>query len=196
MKRNTNSSSKTRRLVLIGALGGISIFLGISGLGLIRLPIFSLTIMHVPVIIGALLEGPIVGIAVGLIFGLFSMYQNITAPGLTSFIFWNPIVALIPRMLIGIVSYYSFKLLKSKIKSTGICAGFASILGTLTNTIGVLGLTYILYLDRYAQAREISRQAVAGTLLTVGLTNGVPEAIVSALITIPIVVTMLKIKRN
>lgn len=196
MKRNTNSNSKTRRLVLIGALGGISIFLGISGLGLIRLPIFSLTIMHIPVIIGALLEGPVVGIAVGLIFGLFSMYQNITAPGLTSFIFWNPIVALIPRMLIGIVAYYSFKLLKSKIKSTGVCAGIASILATLTNTIGVLGLTYILYLDKYAQAREISREAVAGTLLTVGLTNGLPESIVSALITIPIVVTMLKIKRN
>ena len=196
MKRNTNSSSKTRRLVLIGALGGISIFLGVSGLGLIRLPIFSLTILHIPVIIGALLEGPVVGIAVGLIFGLFSMYQNITAPGLTSFIFWNPIVALIPRMLIGIVAYYSFKLLKSKIKSTGVCAGIASILATLTNTIGVLGLTYILYLDKYAQAREISRDAVAGTLLTVGLTNGIPEAIVSALITIPIVVTMLKIKRN
>ena len=120
MKRNTNSSNKTRRLVLIGALGGISIFLGISGLGLIRLPIFSLTIMHIPVIIGALLEGPIVGIAVGLIFGLFSMYQNITAPGLTSFIFWNPIIALIPRILIGVISYYSFKLLKHKIKNTGI----------------------------------------------------------------------------
>ena len=196
MKRNTNSRSKTRRLVLIGALGGISIFLGISGLGLIRLPIFSLTIMHIPVIIGAILEGPVVGIAVGLIFGLFSMYQNITAPGLTSFIFWNPIIALIPRILIGIVAYYSFKLLKSKIKSTGVCAGIASILATLTNTIGVLGLTYILYLDKYAQAREISRDAVAGTLLTVGLTNGIPEAMVSALITIPIVVTMLKMKRN
>lgn len=196
MKRNTNSSSKTRRLVLIGALGGISIFLGISGLGLIRLPIFSLTIMHIPVIIGALLEGPVIGIAVGLIFGLFSMYQNITAPGLTSFIFWNPIIALIPRILIGIVAYYSFKLLKSKVKSTGVCVGIASILATLTNTIGVLGLTYILYLDKYAQAREISREAVAGTLLTVGLTNGIPEAIVSALITIPIVITMLKMKRN
>lgn len=196
MKNKKKSSSKTRRLVLIGALGGISIFLGVSGLGLIRLPIFSLTIMHIPVIIGALLEGPVVGISVGLIFGLFSMYQNITAPGLTSFIFWNPIVALIPRMLIGIVAYYSFKLFKSKIKNTGVCAGIAAVLGTLTNTIGVLGLTYILYLDQYAQAREISREVVAGTLLTVGLTNGIPEAIVSALITIPIVVTMLKLKRN
>ena len=196
MKRNTNSRSKTRRLVLIGALGGISIFLGISGLGLIRLPIFNLTIMHIPVIIGAILEGPVVGIAVGLIFGLFSMYQNITAPGLTSFIFWNPIIALIPRILIGIVAYYSFKLLKSKIKNTGVSAGIASILATLTNTIGVLGLTYILYLDKYAQAREISKDAVAGTLIAVGLTNGIPEAIVSALITIPIVITMLKMKKN
>lgn len=193
MKKTT--TSKTRRLVLIGALGGISIFLGVSGLGLIRLPIFSLTIMHIPVIIGALLEGPVVGATVGLIFGLFSMYQNITAPGLTSFIFWNPIVALIPRILIGIVSYYSFILLRKKIKNIGICAAISSVLGTLTNTIGVLGLTYILYLDRYAQAREISQEAVAGTLLTIGLTNGVPEAIVSALIIVPIVVAILKGKR-
>ena len=195
MKNTNNSSNKTRRLVIIGALGGISIFLGVSGLGLIRLPIFNLTIMHIPVIIGALLEGPVVGVTVGLIFGLFSMYQNFTAPGLTSFIFWNPIVALIPRMCIGLVAYYSFKLLKSKIKSTGLCAGIAAILGTLINTIGVLGLTYILYLDKYAQAREISRDAVAGTLLTVGLTNGIPEAIVSALITVPIVVAMFKMKK-
>ena len=98
--------------------------------------------------------------------------------------------------LLFLLPYYSFKLLKHKIKNTGICVGISAILGTLTNTVGVLGLTYILYLDRYAQAREISREAVAGTLLTVGLTNGVPEAIVSALITVPIVVTMLKSKRK
>lgn len=196
MKRNNNSGFKTRRLVLIGALGGISIFLGVSGLGLIRLPIFNLTIMHIPVIIGALLEGPIVGVSVGIIFGLFSMYQNFTAPGPTSFIFWNPIIALLPRILIAITSYYSFKLLKNKLKNISFSVGVSAVLGTLTNTVGVLGLTYLLYLDKYAAALDISREAVGGTLLTVGLTNGVPEAIVSALITIPIVVTMLKIKKK
>ena len=197
MENKLNKSGlSVRQMTMIGMLSAISIFLGLTGLGFIPLPTMRATIMHIPVIIGAIVEGPVVGALVGLVFGLFSMYQNITAPGLTSFIFWNPIVALIPRMLIGVVSYYSFKLLKSKIKNTGICTGIAAILGTLTNTIGVLGLTYILYLDRYAQAREISRDAVAGTLLTVGLTNGIPEAIVSALITIPIVVTMLKMKRN
>ena len=82
MERKMTASEKTRRLVIIGALGGISIFLGVSGIGIIRLPLFSITVMHIPVIIGALLEGPFVGAAIGLIFGLFSMYQNFTAPGL------------------------------------------------------------------------------------------------------------------
>ena len=90
MKNKKKSISKTRRLVLIGALGGISIFLGVSGLGLIRLPIFSLTIMHIPVIIGALLEGPVVGISVGLILDYFQCIKTLLS-SLTSFIFWNPI---------------------------------------------------------------------------------------------------------
>lgn len=189
------SRSDIKKVVLIGALGGISIFLGVTGIGFIRLPIFNLTIMHIPVIIGALIEGPFVGIAVGLIFGLFSMYQNITAPGLTSFIFWNPIVALVPRVLIGIVAYYSFTFSKNKFKNKNIAIGISSILSSLTNTVGVLGLTYVLYLDRYAQARQISTQAVAGTLATIACTNGIAEAVVSALITIPIVAVLLKIRR-
>ena len=187
------SRTNTRKLVIIGALGGISIFLGLTGLGSITLPIFRLTIMHIPVIIGAILEGPVVGMSIGLIFGLFSMYQNFTAPVLNSFIFLNPIIALIPRVLVGIVAYYTFSFLFKKLKKVGISAAISAILATLTNTIGVLGLTYLIYLDRYAKALDISKEAVSGTLLTIGLTNGVPEALVSALITIPIITTMKKI---
>lgn len=190
-----NSRSKTRKLVVIGMLGGISIFLGLTPLGIIHLPVMNLTIMHIPVIIGALLEGPLVGGAIGLIFGLFSMYQNITAPNLTSFIFMNPIIALLPRILIGIVTYYLYTFIKNKIKNKSISIGVASIAGTLTNTIGVLGLTYILYLDRYAAAKQISTDMVAGALLTVIGTNGVAEAIASAVITIPVVTAISKIRK-
>ena len=185
-----NSRSKTRKLVVIGMLGGISIFLGLTPLGIIHLPVMNLTIMHIPVIIGALLEGPLVGGAIGLIFVLFSMYQN-----LTSFIFMNPIIALLPRILIGIVTYYVYTFIKNKIKNKSISIGVASIAGTLTNTIGVLGLTYILYLDRYAAAKQISTDMVAGALLTVIGTNGVAEAIASAVITIPVVTAISKIRK-
>ena len=78
----------------------------------------NLTIMHIPVIIGAILEGPLVGGSIGLIFGLFSMYQNITAPNLTSFIFTNPMIALLPRILIGIVTYYVYDFIKSQQPTT------------------------------------------------------------------------------
>jgi uncharacterized membrane protein len=49
----------TRQLTVIGMLSGISIMLGVTGWGYIKLPILQATIMHVPVIIGAIIEGNI-----------------------------------------------------------------------------------------------------------------------------------------
>lgn len=194
--RMGKSQTRIRKLVLIAMLSGISIFLGVSGLGFIKLPAFNLTIMHLPVIIGAILEGPTVGAAVGLMFGLFSMYQAITAPTLTSFVLLNPIISLLPRVLIGIVAYYSYKAIYKVLKKQKISIGVAAILATLTNTVGVLGLTYLLYLDKYAQALNISPSAVGTTLLTIASTNGLLEAAASALISIPVIIGVLKIKRK
>ncbi len=194
--KNYKKKLTTRQLVIIASLGGISIFLSLTGLGFIPLPFFKLTIMHVPVIIGALLEGPIVGAIIGLIFGLFSMYQNFTAPTPLSFIFWNPIIALIPRILIGVVSYYAYALFKKIFKNINISIGLSAIIGSLVNTIGVLGLTYVFYLERYAVAKEIATEAVALTLLGTVTLNGIPEAIFAALISIPIVRTINKLMKK
>jgi len=59
----------TRKLAVIGMLGGISIMLEFGGLGIIQLPFLpvQVTIMHIPTIIGAIVEGPIVGLFIGLI---------------------------------------------------------------------------------------------------------------------------------
>jgi uncharacterized membrane protein len=197
MYNEAYSTERIRKLVTIGTLGGISIFLGITRLGFIPLVVFNLTIMHVPAIIGALLEGPIVGASIGLIFGLFSMYQNFVAPtSLTFFIFLNPIIALTPRILIGIVTYYVYKLLKNKFKNNSISIGIAAIAGTLTNSIGVLGLTYLIYLEKYAEALNISKDLVGTTLLGILFTNSLAEATFSALIAIPLISIMSKIRRN
>ncbi|MGB8252563.1 MAG: ECF transporter S component, partial [Anaerolineaceae bacterium] len=75
------SQDRTRKIVIAGVMAAVSILLGVTRWGFI--PWFagvSLTIMHVPVIIGAILEGPIVGLVIGLIFGLFSMIQAAVAP--------------------------------------------------------------------------------------------------------------------
>lgn len=185
-----------RQMTMIGMLSAVSIFLGLTGLGFIPIPPVKATIMHIPVIIGAIVEGPLVGSLVGLVFGLFSMYQNFTAPGPTSFMFWNPIIALVPRVLIGIVAYYVYTLLKNKIKNKSISIGIAAICATLINTIGVLSLTYVFYLERYSNALGIDSSTAGAAIAAVGVTNGIPEAIISGVISVPVILAILKIKKS
>ncbi|NLK96419.1 MAG: ECF transporter S component [Clostridiales bacterium] len=187
MEKSTKKLLDTRQLSIVGMLSAISIFMGLTGIGFITLPFMKATIMHIPVIIGAIIEGPVVGGIVGLVFGLFSIYQNITSPTALSPIFMNPIVAIIPRVLIGIVSYYVYKFIKKKFKNIKIAYGASALFGTLTNTIGVLGLTYILFSNQYAVINDISSDMVLGMLSTIVLTNGLPEAILTVIIVIPVV---------
>ena len=65
---------KTRTIAITGMLSAIAIVLGLTPLGLIPVPTLAgkATIMHIPVIVGAIIEGPIVGMFVGFIFGLIS----------------------------------------------------------------------------------------------------------------------------
>lgn len=181
-----NKKFGTRQLVVIGMLSGISMFMGLTGFGMIPTPWMKITIQHLPVIIGGIVEGPIIGGIVGLIFGLFSMYLNMSQPVLLSPIFMNPIIAIIPRVLIGIVSYYVFKIMKEKFNKEKLGLILAAIAGTITNTAGVLGLTYILAMEQFATLKEISSAAVAGALGTIAVSNGIPECIVAVMIVVPV----------
>jgi len=183
-----------RQIAVIGMLSAITIVLGSTGLGFIPLPMAKATIMHMPVIIGAILEGPIVGAAIGLIFGIFSIIQSFTSPALLSFAFINPLVSVLPRILIGITAYYSYRapFVKNEIAKTGIGAA----VGSLTNTVGVLGMIYLLYAGQYAEKMGIERGAAAGAIFGVAITNGILEAIVAVVITVPIVMTIRKIVKK
>lgn len=172
---------RTRKLVITGVLGAIAILLGITRWGFI--PWFggvSLTIMHVPVIIAAVLEGPIVGIGVGLIFGIFSMIQAAVAPnGPSDIWFTNPLLSVLPRLFIGPVAYFVWKIFQ-KIPVVGLIA--AGVAGSLTNTILVLGMIGVMGLLPWA--------ALGGIIVG----NGLLEAAVSALITLVVVAAWRQIK--
>lgn len=193
-RKLSKSKFDTRKLVSIGLLSAISIFLGLSGLGFIPIPPVKATILHVPVIIGAILEGPLAGALVGLFFGLFSMYNAFVTPTPTAFVFWNPLVAVLPRILIGLGSYYIYAIISKTLKNklSGFSIGFAAVCGSLINTIGVLGLAYFIYLDRFAKALGLTASAGAKAIAWIGVVNGIPEAIVSAVITVPIVLATKK----
>ena len=197
------SHENVRKMVIIAMLSGICLFLGLTGLGFIPLPLFKLTILHLPVIIGAIIEGPIVGGSIGLIFGLFSIYQNITAPTPMSAFFYNPLVSVVPRVLIGVLSYYIYKLIRAKLKNAKIAISITAVCGSLINTIGVLGTIYLLYFKDYAEIliskgsiSSNSVGAVTTALLTVIGTNGIAEAVLSALIVTPIVIAIFKMQKK
>jgi uncharacterized membrane protein len=165
---------RTRKVVITGVLGAISALLGWTHWGFI--PWFggiSLTIMHVPVIIGAVLEGPWVGMAIGLIFGLFSMLQAAIAPsGPGDTLFTNPLIAVLPRLFIGPVAWLVWRSLQ-RWPVVGLLA--AGIAGSLTNTVLVLGMIGVLGLYPWP---------VIGAA---ALANGIPEAAASAVLTLAVV---------
>ncbi len=95
----------TRSIVISGMLGAVAVILGATGLGFIPVPTLAgrATILHIPAIIGGIVEGPVVGIFVGLIFGLYS-FLTASSPMAA-----DPVVAIVPRVFIGLFSYLVYK---------------------------------------------------------------------------------------
>ncbi len=178
-----------RQMAMVGLLSSISILLSLTPLGYIPILPINPTIMHVPVIIGAIIEGPLAGGVIGGIFGLSSLIRAFMTPTPTNFIFWNPLISIGVRIMVGVVSAYVYRAVKNKKAGVAITA----VVGTLVNTIGVLGLAYLFYLARYAQALGITEAAARTFILTVVGTNGIPEAIISALIAVPVITAYKKI---
>ena len=195
VKSKNTKKLEVRKMAIIGVLAAISIMLSMTPLGFIPIGPINLTIMHIPVIIGAVLEGPLVGIIVGLIFGFTSLLRAITMPTITNFALINPLVSILPRVLIGIVAYYVYKLTIKLTKNALVSGWITGVMGSLVNTVGVLGMTYILYGARYAEALGKSASAAKTLILTLIATNGVPEAIVGGFVVSAICVVFNKRKR-
>lgn len=184
-----------RKMSIIAVLSAISIMLSMTPLGFIPIGPTNATIMHIPVIIGAIVEGPIVGISVGFIFGATSLLRALTMPTITSFAFINPLVSVLPRVLIGIVAYYVYKLAVKLTKNVFVSGWITGVIGSLVNTVGVLGMVYVLYGAKYAQALGESASAAKTLILTLIATNGIPEAIVGGFVVSAVCVVFNKRKK-
>ena len=195
-KRNGRRKNiNVRKMSIISVLSAISIMLSMTPLGFIPIGPTNATIMHIPVIIGAIVEGPAVGMTVGLIFGLTSLIRNLTMPTITSFAFINPLVSVLPRVLIGVVAYYVYQITVKITKNSFISGWITGFIGSLVNTIGVLGMIYVLYGARYAQALEKSAASAKTLLLTLATTSGIPEAILGGFVVSAVAVVLKKRKK-
>ena len=162
--RESATTIKPRKTVVAGVLGAIAIVLGVTQWGFIPVPNVTgrATIMHIPAIIGAVLEGPVVGVLAGLIFGVFSMLQDTTG------LFANPLISVLPRVLIGLTSWLTYRALAAT--NVDLAAAAAGVVGTLTNTILVVGGLVVFGLLPVAAVPTIIPQAIAEVVIAAVLT--------------------------
>ena len=105
----------THDLAVAGVFGALAIVLSFTSLGLIPVPnpTEAATSLHLPAIVAGILSGPVVGGLVGLVLAISSWYRY------------------------SVLAYYAYRLLR---RWPALAAGVAGLVGTLTNTFGVLGL--------------------------------------------------------
>jgi uncharacterized membrane protein len=135
----------THDLAVAGVFGALAIVLSFTPLGLIPVPNASgaATSLHLPAIIAGIVGGPVVGGLVGLVLAISSWinYSGTFIALAGNNVLLALLAAFLPRVLIGVLAYYAYRPLR---RWPSLAAGFAGLVGTLTNSVGVLGLLYML----------------------------------------------------
>lgn len=185
----------TRWMVSVALMAAIVIVLANTPLGMIQLPIIKATTVHIPVILGAILLGPGAGAILGAVFGICSLVSNTMAPTLLSFAF-SPFLSTtgIPgalkaiwisvgcRILIGVVAGWLWVLF-TKIKlNQFIALPIVGFVGSMVNTVTVMGSIYFLFAQQYAESKEVALTAVFGLVMGTVTASGIPEAIAAAIL--------------
>ena len=196
----------TRWMVSVALMAAIVIVLANTPLGMIQLPIIKATTVHIPVIIGAILLGPSAGAILGAVFGICSLISNTMAPTLLSFAF-SPFMSTsgIPgaikaiwisvgcRMLIGIAAGWLWIALEKLKVNQLVALPVAGFVGSMVNTITVMGSIYFLFAQQYAEAREVAVTAVWGLVMGTVTASGIPEAIAAAVLVLAVGTVLIQV---
>lgn len=191
---------KTRRqqnlyLVQLALLSAIVIILNFTPLGFLKIGIVEMTFMAIPVLVGAVVLGPAAGAFLGLLFGICSLLLAPSHPLFSVALAEKPIflaaVCIIPRVLIGLTSAYTAKIFKKHENTSYV---LASLVGSLTNTVlfigGVVLLLNQVLTPKMAELGLLSEKTFTIFWLSIAAINGIPEAIVSTIISVSIIIAL------
>ncbi|MBW1605353.1 ECF transporter S component [Lactobacillus sp. Sy-1] len=165
----------------------------VPGLGYLPIGPLSLTIIPVTVIIASITLGTTDGMLIGGIWGLITFIRAFfwpTSP-LAQYVFINPLVSVLPRILIGLVAGITYKW-TSKTNHQKIWLSIIGAVGSLTNTVLLLGMVYVFYNGYAHELYQIDTKALLPYLLTVFSTNGLLEALIAVVLTPLIAVPLIK----
>lgn len=150
----SKSSGKTRELVQLSLLIALEAVLAFTPLGFIMIPPISITILHIPVIIGAILMGPTKGGVLGGAFGLLAMVKATFFAASPADLLFSPfhsgapiqsiVMCVLPRILLGVFAALLFRLFRRLTKEV-LAIGLAAILATILHSLMVLGSMWLFF---------------------------------------------------
>lgn len=205
-----NRKKDTRWLVGVAMMAAIVVLLANTPLGLINIPPIKATTTHIPVILGSILLGPMAGGILGGVFGVCSMISNTIAPVPASICF-SPVLAVSMggalsavkalwvslgcRILIGVVAGWLWILLKKLRASDMIALPVVGFIGSMTNTVTVMGSIFFLFRAEYATANNKAVSAVFDFIMATVTGVGVMEALVALVLVAAIGKALLRVNR-
>lgn len=188
-----------RKLTQFSLLLAIEIILGVTPLGLIMLPTAAITLLHIPVIIGAVVMGPMAGALLGGTFGVIALFKASTAAAspvdilFSPFLSGNPlasiVMCIVPRILLGVFAALLFRLLKNRFKNNVWSIGISAALATALHTIMVLGCLFLFFSDAMGSTFAGAINAIFATLISL---NGSLEILAAVVVAVPVCKALLK----
>ena len=197
----------TRWMVGVAMMAAIVVLLANTPLGLISVPPIKATTIHIPVILGGVLFGPLAGGILGGVFGVCSMVSNTIAPVPASICFSpflndTPVgalkavwVAVGCRILIGVVAGWLWLALKKLKANEYVALPVVGFLGSMTNTVTVMGSIYVLFRAEYAAANNKAVSVVFDFIMATVTGAGVMEAVVALVLVTAIGKALLQVMR-
>ncbi|MEC9485027.1 MAG: ECF transporter S component [Candidatus Izemoplasma sp.] len=163
---------RVKEITLTAVLTAIIIVLGaVPQLGFIQItPMVGLTIIHIPVFIGAYFGGRYVGGFLGFVFGFTSFLVALTRPSAPlDPVFTNPLVSILPRFLVGFFAIDVLHFFQKRFKQQYLADGLYFAVMTILHSVLVVTLLYIAgvnywYLDVYGIAEGITRDSTLGAI--------------------------------
>lgn len=202
---NANVNPKVGRLARMALLVAIIILLTFTPLGYITLPFIAATTIQMPVIIGAVMMGPMAGLALGIAFGLSALCKVLMMPGAdpvaTAILSYNfflyAVIAIVPRGLMGWLSGLLFAGLNKTLPNQRLVSyGITGFVGSMLNTIFYLGSLWLMASGIVAEVYSMDISGVGAMVMTVAATAGIPEAIVSCVIVAAVCHALQAIDKN
>jgi len=195
-------SQKIRQMTHLAILTAIILLMAFTPIGYLKIGLLSMTLIMIPVAVGAIVDGPKAGSFLGLIFGLTSFAQGFGLDAWGSMLFSvNPfyfaLLTIVPRILMGLLAGLIFRAL-SKTKLYRIAPVIASLSAALLNTVLFMGFLATLFL-RTPGVFDLESYSFSSVITTIVLmvgVQGLAEAALTCIVGSAVSTALLKASRR